>query len=127
MPRKKTVQPAPKETIYTEDFVIEIRDKDTREIGRGKDKEFDASELDSQVLHGLVDMYQSADPRKRAKALDLLESPRGASRLAKELELWGYELSDRALREHAHNIRREWSILMAAKRAKGPPGQSNSN
>jgi hypothetical protein len=127
MPRKKTVQPAPKETIHTRDLVIEVRDRDTREIGRGKDKEFAASELDSQVLHGLVDMYQSSDPRKKAKAHDLLESPRGVSRLAKEMEVWGYDLSDRALREHARNIRREWSILMAAVRAKDSSGKSDGD
>jgi DNA-binding transcriptional ArsR family regulator len=69
-----------------------------------------------QVLHGLVDMYLSKDPRKRKLVLDLLESPRGASKLARKLEEWDYgDLSDRALREHAKKIREHWAVLMSAK------------
>lgn len=127
MPRKKTVQPPPKETICVDDLIIEVRDKHTREIGRGKGKEFDASELDSQVLHGLVDIYLSGNPEKIAKLKELLEAPRGASKLARQMELWGYDLSDRALREHARKIREQWGVLMSAKRAQGsqPPSKGS--
>lgn len=125
MPRKKTVQPPPTQIIEEGSLSIEIRDKDTREIGRGQDKKFNSEELDFQVLHGLLDIYLSNDVSKRSKVVDLLESPRRASKLARQLEAWGYELSDRALREHAKKIRKHWSGLMsarasAAKKAKKP-------
>jgi hypothetical protein len=114
MPRKKTVQTAPKETIDAGEFVIEIRDRDTREIGRGKDKKFVSGELNSQVLHGLVDMLLSSSVKSRKEALIYLESPRAESKLARYLQLGGYDLSDRALRQHAKDIRREWRIYRAA-------------
>ena len=108
MPRKPTVQPEPIEVILTDDFVIEIRDKDTREIGRGKNKAFESSELHFQVLHGLVDMLLSEGKSKRIEALEYLEGHRVISKLARYLQLCGYEQSDRALRRHASEIRRKW-------------------
>ena len=58
MPRKTTIQPAPLETFVLDDgTVIEVRDRETREIGRGLDKKFNAEELDWQVYEsfGLVE------------------------------------------------------------------------
>lgn len=116
MPRKKTIQPPPIKVIETHDLVIEIRDKDTRDIGRGLDKKFDADQLDWQILTGLVDMYLSNDRKQRKLALELLESKRGASKLARKLEEWGYgDLSERALRGHAKRVREHWTALMEAK------------
>jgi len=47
MPRKKTLQPEPTETFTLDDgTVVEIRDHQTREIGRGLEKKFNAEELD---------------------------------------------------------------------------------
>lgn len=108
MPRKPTVQPEPTEVIFTDNFVIQIRDKDTREIGRGKDKAFESSELHSQVLLGLVDMLLSEVKSKRIEALGYLEGHRATSKLARYLQLCGYEQADRALRRHASEIRRKW-------------------
>jgi len=116
MPRKKTVQPAPIKVIETDELIIEIRDKDTREIGPGLDKKFNAHELDMQILTGLVDMYLTKDRKQRKLALDLLQSKRGVSKLARKLEVWGYgDLSERALRGHAKRVREHWRILMLAK------------
>jgi hypothetical protein len=114
MPRKKTVQPPPTEVIEADDLIIEIRDKYTREIGRGQDKAFDANELNFQVLHGLVDMLLSNSASKRKEALIYLEAPRAEAKLARYLELSGYDHSDRALRQHAKDIRREWRVCKAA-------------
>ncbi len=116
MPRKKTIQPAPTKIIETDDLTIEIRDKDTREIGPGMDKKFNANELDWQILTGLVDMYLSDDRKQRKLAIQLLESKRGVSKLARKLEEWGCgDLSERALRGHAKKIREQWWNLMLAK------------
>ena len=114
MPRKKTVQPPPIEIIDVGDLTIEIRDKDTREIGRGKDKEFESSELNFRVLHCLVDMLLSNNIKKRKEALEYLEAPRAVSKLARYLELCGYEQSNRAMRQHACDIRREWRVYRNA-------------
>ena len=108
MPRKPTVQPGPLQVIVTKGLLIEIRDKGTREIGRGKNKAFESSELHFQVLHGLVDMLLSEVKSKRIEALEYLEGHRVISKLARYLQLCGYEQSDRALRRHASEIRRKW-------------------
>ena len=116
MPRKKTVQPAPTKVIETDELIIEIRDKDTREIGPGLDKKFNANALDCQILTGLVDMYLSDDRKQKKLALELLQSKRGVSKLARKLEEWGYgDLSERALRDHAKRVREQWWNLMLAK------------
>ena len=116
MPRKKTVQPAPIEIIETNDLIIEIHDKYTRAIGPGLDKKFIAHALEMQILNGLVDMYLSKDRKQRKLAIELLESNRGASKLARKLEEWDYgDLSERALRGHAKRIREQWFSLMVAK------------
>ena len=112
MPRKKTVQPAPTKVIETDELIIEIRDKDTREIGSGLDKKFNANELDWQILTGLVDMYLSEDRKQRKLAVELLENERAGSKFARKLEEWGYDLSDRAMREHAKRVREHWRTLM---------------
>jgi hypothetical protein len=114
MPRKPTVQPDPLQVIVTKDLVIEIRDKETREIGRGKDKEFESTELNFQVLLGLADMLLSNNIKERKEALEYLEAPRAVSKLARYLELCGYEQSDRAMRQHACDIRREWRVCRNA-------------
>lgn len=115
MPRKKTVQPAPTKVIETDELIIEIRDKDTRLIGPGLDKKFNANELDWQILTGLVDMYLSDDRKQRKLAVELLENERVESKFARKLEEWGYELSDRVMREHAKKVREHWKTLMEAK------------
>jgi len=51
MPRKKTIQPEPSETLTLKDgTIVEIRNHETREIGRGQDKKFESEELDNQAL-----------------------------------------------------------------------------
>jgi hypothetical protein len=119
MPRRKTFQPAPLDIIETGEFTIEVIDKDTRPIGRGQDKAFNAGELDFQVLNKLVDMYLSKDPAEYGLATELLEGPRKASKLSRQLELWGYEEEDRALREHAKAIRKHWVAYKNAMVAHG--------
>jgi len=56
MPRKKTIQPEPSAVITLEDgTIVEVRNHETREIGRGQDKKFESEEMDNQVLIGLFD------------------------------------------------------------------------
>lgn len=121
MPRKKTIQPAPLEVHDYGDIIIEIINKDTRPIGRGQDKAFNASELNFQVLNKLVDMYLSKEESEHKLALELLEGDRKISKLARQLEMWGYDEEDRALREHAKSIRKHWQVLKAAMAKNGGP------
>ena len=56
MPRRQTRQSDPLTTFSLSDgTIVEVRDYDTREIGRGLEKKFIAEELDWQVLNGLFD------------------------------------------------------------------------
>lgn len=121
MPRKKTIQPAPLEVHDYGDLIVEIIDKDTRPIGRGQDKAFNSSELDFQVLSKLVEMYFSKNESERKLAIELLEDDRKTSKLARQLQMWGYDEEDRALREHAKSIRKHWLVFKAAMAKNGNP------
>ena len=88
MPRKKTTQPLPLETIpLDEGIVIEIRDAATREIGRGKDKEFYAKEFQLNTLDKLVDKILTLSPSKAKNILNILEGERTASKLSRQMQL----------------------------------------
>ena len=78
MPRKKTIQPEPLKTSELEDgTIVEIRDHETREIGRGLDKRWKAENLVDGILLHLVDMIQGHDSQKTRQAIEVLESPKG--------------------------------------------------
>ena len=117
MPRKKTIQPAPLEVHDYGDLIVEIIDKDTRPIGRGQDKAFNANEIAHQALIKLNEMRESSSLKERERARVLLEGDRMAETLARQLHDWGYDGTDRTLRKHAKSIRREWQILRAAMEA----------
>jgi hypothetical protein len=115
MPRKKTIQPQPLETIYLDEgIVVEIRDAATREIGRGKDKEFHAKEFQINELGKIVDKILTAPPNIAKNFLDKLEGERTASELSRHLQLTGAIQEERSLWEHAKGIQKEWQILMSA-------------
>jgi hypothetical protein len=115
MPRKKTIQPLPIETIpLDEGIVIEIRDAATREIGRGKDKEFYAKEFQLNTLDKLVDKILTLSPSKAKNILNILEGERTASKLSRQMQLDGADQEERALWEHAKGVQKEWQILMSA-------------
>jgi hypothetical protein len=115
MPRKKTIQPQPLETIHLDEgIVIEIRDVATREIGRGKDKEFHAKEFQINILTKIVDKILIAPPIKARIFLDMLEGERTASELSRHMQLDGAIQEERSLWEHAKGIQKEWQILMSA-------------
>ena len=83
MPRKITRQPQPLEIIHSgEGIVIEIRDAATREIGRGKDKEFYAKEFQINALDKISDKILTLSPTKAKKFLDMLEGKRTTSKLS---------------------------------------------
>jgi hypothetical protein len=110
MPRKLTIQPAPKESFILDDgTVVEVRDHSTREIGPGLDKKFNSEELDWQVLLGLVDDLQSDDPTRIARAQTAL-----ASNHAMERHLYdgGYEHHERTNRRHGKSIREKYAETM---------------
>jgi len=115
MPRKKTIQPQPLETIHLDEgIVIEIRDAATREIGRGKDKEFNAKEFQINELGKIVDEILTAAPNTAKNILDKLEGERTASELSRRLQLSGTIQEERSLWGHAKGIQKEWRILMSA-------------
>jgi hypothetical protein len=110
MPRKPTIQPAPKESFTLDDgTVVEIRDHATREIGPGQDKKFNSEELHWQVLLGLIDDLQSSDPTRIARAQTAL-----ASNHAMERHLFdsGYEGHERTNRRHGKSIREKFAETM---------------
>ena len=119
MPRKKTIQPKPLKTFVVDEVIFEIRDHETREIGRGLDKQWKAINLTDGILDQLVNMVQGSDSRKAQEAIDLLESPKSIPRFIRLLQEWGYEESDRTLRKYAERCRKQWSVLSNACRKAG--------
>jgi hypothetical protein len=110
MPRKPTIQPEPLESFTLDDgTVVEIRDHQTREIGRGSEKKWNAEELDWQVLHGLTDDLQSGNQSRVSRAQAALESNHALERY---LHDGGYELNERTGRRHGKSIRAKYAQLM---------------
>lgn len=110
MPRKPTIQPEPLESFTLDDgTVVEIRDHETREIGRGADKKWNAEELDWQVLHGLTDDLQSGDPSRILRATTALSSNHAIERY---LHAGDYGLNERTGRRHGKTIRAKYDQLM---------------
>ena len=110
MPRKKTIQPEPSETLTLEDgTVVEIRNHETREIGRGQDKKFESEELDNQALGGLFDDLLSAEAWRHTRATTAFESDHA---MARHLLGGGYELDDRTARRHGKSIREKYRVWM---------------
>tara|TARA_E500000178_G_scaffold287291_1_gene289438 strand:- start:203 stop:586 length:384 start_codon:yes stop_codon:yes gene_type:complete len=120
MPRKKTIQPEPLKTFELEDgTIVEIRDHETREIGRGLDKQWKAENLVDGILEQLVNMIQGPDAGQTKKAIEVLESPKGVPVFIRLLQMWGYEESDRTLRKYATACRAKWLTLCNACREAG--------
>jgi len=107
MPRQKRVQPRPIEAFYLKDgTLVEVRNWETREIGRGQDKKFEAEELDWQVLLGLFDDLMSGCSKREKRAAEAL-----ASNAAMERHLLngGYEMDERTARRHGKSIREKYT------------------
>jgi hypothetical protein len=106
MPRKTTIQPAPLETFVLDDgTVVEVRDRETREIGRGLDKKFNAEELDWQVVNGLVDDLRSGNRDRMLRAQSALASNHAMERFLYEA---GYDdMDERTRRRHGKTIRQK--------------------
>ena len=106
MPRKKTIQPAPLESFALDDgTVVEVRDRETREIGRGLDKKFNAEEFDWQVVNGLVDDLRSGNHARVLRAQSALASNHAMERFLYE---GGYDdMDERTRRRHGKTIRQK--------------------
>lgn len=106
MPRKTTIQPTPLETFVLEDgTVVEVRDRETREIGRGQDKKFNAEELDWQVVNGLVDDLRSGNRDRMLRAQSALASNHAMERFLYDA---GYDdMDERTRRRHGKAIRQK--------------------
>jgi hypothetical protein len=110
MPRKKTMQPTPLESFSLLDRTsVEIRNWQTREIGRGKDKQFASEELDWQVLTGLIDDLMSANNHLKNRALAALVSNSSMERF---LYYASYGLDERTGRRHGKAIREKYQKVM---------------
>jgi len=115
MPRKKTVQPEPLETIVCEDFIIEIRDRETQLIGRGKANHFEGQEIVFKILDIVMDYYLSNDPKKKNKAIAWLENDRTGGDFNRHLQQQAeFDLDERTFWRHIKRARREWQTLKAA-------------
>lgn len=109
MPRKKTIQPQPLQRFNLEDGrTVEVRDWRTREIGPGKDKEFNSEELDWQVLNGLFDDLQSGESYLRNRAEGALVSNGAMERFLYDA---GYEMDERTGRRHGKSIREKYNLM----------------
>ena len=106
MPRKKTIQPPPSETFALDDgTIVEVRDRETREIGRGLDKKFSAEELDWQVINGLFDDLRSGNRARELRAQSALASNHAMERFLYE---GGYDdMDERTRRRHGKSIRKK--------------------
>lgn len=111
MPRKTTIQPAPLETFALDDgTVVEVRDRETREIGRGLDKKFNAEELDWQVVNGLVDDLRSGNHDRMFRAQSALASNHAMERFLYEA---GYDdMDERTRRRHGKTIRQKLTQIL---------------
>lgn len=110
MPRKKTIQPEPSAVITLEDgTIVEVRNHETREIGRGLDRKFESEEMDNQVLIGLFDDLMSAEPQRHSRATTALESDHA---MARHLLDGGYEMDERTARRHGKSIREKYRVWM---------------
>lgn len=110
MPRKKTIQPEPLDRLTLPDgTVAEVRDFITREIGRGADKKFLATELDNQVVLGLFDDLLSTDISQISRARAAVLSDHA---MARYLLDGGYEMDERTARRHGKSIRQKYRVWM---------------
>jgi len=115
MPRKKTIQPEPLETIVCDDFIIEIRDRETQLIGRGKANHFEGQEIVFKILDIAMDHYLSNDPKKKAQAIAWLEGDRTGGEFNRHLQQQAvFDLDERTFWRHIKRARREWQTLKAA-------------
>lgn len=115
MPRKKTVQPEPLETIVCDDFIIEIRDRETQLIGRGMANHFEGQEIVFKILDIAMNYYLSNDPKKKNKAIAWLESDRTGGEFNRYLQQQAaFDLDERTLWRHIKRARYEWQTLKAA-------------
>ena len=74
MPRKKTIQPEPIERFTLEDgTIVEVRDMNTWEIGRGLHMQRDHELLRGKILAWVADIYLSPQDPKVVKD-DFLKS-----------------------------------------------------
>ena len=92
MPRKKTIQPAPIQTIYVHDgiasFEIEIRDNSCYLISRGSHKRDAYNEKLWKVMEHVVQDYLTPSGRKLIpRNADYLRS---AATFTNQYDLWGY-------------------------------------
>ncbi len=121
MPRKKTIQPAPIQTIYVHDgiasFEIEIRDNSCYLISRGSHKRDAYNEKLWKVMEHVVQDYLSPSGRKLIpRNADYLRS---AATFTNQFEIWGYSGIDgedpSAIRKKLYtDVKRQLKILEGA-------------
>ena len=121
MPRKKTIQPAPIQTIYVHDgiasFEIEIRDNSCYLISRGSHKRDAYNEKLWKVMEHVVQDYLSPSGRKLIpRNADYLRS---AATFTNQYDLWGYGgfsgADPNAIRKKLYtDVKRELKILEGA-------------
>ena len=121
MPRKKTIQPAPIQTIYVHDgiasFEIEIRDNSCYLISRGSHKRDAYNEKLWKVMEHVVQDYLSPSGRKLIpRNADYLRS---AATFTNQYDLWGYGgfsgADPNAIRKKLYtDVKRELKIFEAA-------------
>ena len=92
MPRRKTVQPAPLETFTCEDgLIIEVRDENCAEIGRGLHKRNVYETKRNEVVALVAKDYLSpAGPKTVPKPKDYMRS---AASFSKQVTRWGISAS----------------------------------
>ena len=98
MPRKRTVQPLPIETIPFDGGIVEVYADDAQPIGRGLTRKNKAIARQDKAMVYLADLYFS---RKPEDTVMLKRCLRSACHLQKQLELRGMLESSRAVWQSA--------------------------
>lgn len=108
MPRKRTVQPQPLETIPFDGGIAEVYADEARPIGRGLHRQQAADDRVTQAMSYLADLYLSKKPEDATRLARCLRS---SLHFQKQLELRGVTGGSRALWQVAKKARRLFIAL----------------
>ena len=108
MPRKRTVQPQPIETLHFEGVIADVYADDAQPIGRGLNRKHKSIARRDQAMSYLADLYLSNNPQDTARLNRCL---RNASYLQLQLDNRGMVGGSRAVWQSANDAARLFKAL----------------
>ena len=115
MPRRKTIQPEPIERLNYDDLVIEVRNRETRLIGRGLHNRQGFEEtLDKIIQFVSTDHFQRYSTKNPKSVLACVRPDylRDASSFARKCELKGIPRDNSALRKRYYQAIIDWLTMV---------------